>query len=68
MYKIWQKASLVFLSVSKSLLFYQENASINVALNSHWCPKEDLEKKFYFKTSLLMCHLQYASLTPGKFA
>lgn len=68
MYKIWQKASLVSLSVSKSLLFYQENASINVALNSHWCPKEDFEKKFYFKTSLLMCHLQYAPLTPGKFA
>lgn len=66
--KIWQESSLVSLSVSKSLLFYQENASINVALNSHWCPQEDFEKKFYLKTSLLMCHLQYASLTPGKFA
>lgn len=37
------------LSVSKSLLFYQENASINVALNSHWCPQEDLGKKILFK-------------------
>lgn len=68
--KIWQEASVISLSVSKFLLFYQENASINVALNSHCCPKENFEKKptFYLQTSLLMCHLQYASHTPGKFA
>lgn len=52
----------------KFLLFHQENASTNVASNSHWCPKEDFEKTFYLQTSLLMCHLQYASLTPGKSA
>lgn len=66
--KIWQEASLVSLSVPKTLLFHQENASINAALNSHWCPKEDFEKTFNLKTSLLMCHLQHASLTPRKCA
>lgn len=54
---IRQGTSLGCLPISKFLLFYQENASINVALNSQWCPKEDFEKTFYLKTSLLMCHL-----------